>query len=52
MNGINFEGTDSRPLERCKISLLLDGSIKFEKTKNFRQEESAWENPDSFLQVT
>ncbi|MFI5390601.1 MAG: ubiquinol-cytochrome c reductase iron-sulfur subunit [Bacteriovoracales bacterium] len=50
-SGINFEGPAPRPLERYKITLTADGTIKVDKTKVFREEKGQWELPDSFLKV-
>lgn len=51
MTGVNFEGPAPRPLERYKISLTAEGTIKVDKTKVFRSEKGQWDNPDSFLSV-
>jgi cytochrome b6-f complex iron-sulfur subunit len=50
-SGVNFEGPAPRPLERYKITLTADGTIKVDKTKVFREEKGQWELPDSFLKV-
>jgi cytochrome b6-f complex iron-sulfur subunit len=48
MNGVNFEGPASRPLERLKIS--MDGEwIMVDKAIIFRSELSQWDSADSFL---
>lgn len=51
MNGINFEGPAPRPLERYKVSLQADGTVKVDKTKVFRWEKGQWTNPSSFIEV-
>lgn len=51
MTGVNFEGPAPRPLERYKISLTAEGTIKVDKTKVYRQEKGQWDHPDSFLSV-
>jgi cytochrome b6-f complex iron-sulfur subunit len=50
-SGINFEGPAPRPLERYKIGLTPEGTIKVDKTKIFRYEKGQWDNPNSFLAV-
>ncbi|MBK23649.1 MAG: Rieske (2Fe-2S) protein [Halobacteriovorax sp.] len=50
-NGINFEGPAPRPLERYKITLTPEGTIKVDKTKIYRYEKGQWDHPDSFLSV-
>jgi cytochrome b6-f complex iron-sulfur subunit len=51
MNGINFEGPAPRPLERYKVSMQSDGTVKVDKTKVFRHEKGQWTHPDSFIEV-
>jgi cytochrome b6-f complex iron-sulfur subunit len=51
MDGVNFEGPAPRPLERFKISLTAEGTIKVDKTKIYRQEKGQWDHPDSFISV-
>jgi len=50
-SGINFEGPAPRPLERYKITLTPEGTIKVDKTKIYRYEKGQWDHPDSFLSV-
>ena len=50
-NGINFEGPAPRPLERYKISLTPEGSIKVDKTKVYRYEKGQWDHRDSYIDV-
>lgn len=50
-SGINFEGPAPRPLEKFKITLTAEGTIKVDKTKIYRYEKGQWENPDSYLSV-
>tara|TARA_B100000927_G_C16249400_1_gene382862 strand:- start:110 stop:613 length:504 start_codon:yes stop_codon:yes gene_type:complete len=50
-SGINFEGPAPRPLERYKISMTPDGTIKIDKTKIYRYEKGQWDHRDSFLDV-
>lgn len=50
-NGINFEGPAPRPLERFKITLTPEGTIKVDKTKIYRYEKGQWDHPDSFIAV-
>lgn len=50
-NGVNFEGPAPRPLERYKIGLTPEGTIKIDKTKIYRYEKGQWDNPNSFLSV-
>ena len=50
-SGINFEGPAPRPLERFKIGLTPEGTIKVDKTKIYRYEKGQWDNPNSFLSV-
>lgn len=50
-SGINFEGPAPRPLERYKIGLTPEGTIKVDKTKIYRYEKGQWDNPNSFLLI-
>ena len=51
MNGVNFEGPAPRPLERYKVSLTPEGTIKVDKTKIYRYEKGQWDNPSSYIAV-
>ena len=50
-SGINFEGPAPRPLERYKIGMQPDGTIKVDKTKVYRYEKGQWDHRDSYLDV-
>jgi len=50
-SGINFEGPAPRPLERYKVSMTPQGTIKVDKTKVFRYEKGQWDNPNSYIEV-
>jgi len=50
-NGINFEGPAPRPLERYKVSITPEGTIKVDKTKIFRYEKGQWDHPDAYISV-
>ena len=49
--GVNFEGPAPRPLERYKIQLAEDGTLRVDKSTVFRAEKGQWESPESYVAV-